>query len=211
MSEKNVSPAKQTLVEEGTQFKGSLSSNCAVVVRGKIEGDVAAPSLTVSSSGAVHGRVKVAELRSSGELSGEFDADLVQLSGTVKDKTIIRAKSLEVRLTQSAGMQVTFGDCSLDIGDPPTKESVVRGATVSTVSAGDPARPAAPAATSVPAVEPTASVRPSAASPSVVAVAVEPSRPFKRVESAPASIAPAKSADVGSSPSVAKDAEPGKI
>ena len=211
MSEKNVSPTKQTLVEEGTQFKGSLSSNCAVVVRGKIEGDVAAPSLTVTSSGAVHGRVKVADLRSSGELSGEFDADLVQLSGTVRDKTIIRAKSLEVRLTQSAGMQVIFGDCSLDIGDPPTKEAVVRAATASTASAVEPARHVAPTASSVPAVEPTASVRPSS-SPSVAAAAAEASRPSKRVEGAPASIVPAKSVEVGaSSLNVAKDTELPKI
>ncbi len=200
MSEKNVSPTKQTLVEEGTQFKGSLSSNCAVVVRGKIEGDVSAPSLTVSSSGAVHGRVKVADLRSSGELSGEFDADVVQLSGSVKDKTIIRAKSLEVRLTQNAGMQVVFGDCSLDIGDPPSKESVVRAATASTTAAVEAARPA----TSVPAVEPVASARPapSPSSPSLSAVA-DGARPSKRVDGAPpASVAPAKPVDVASSPSL---------
>ncbi|MGH7329848.1 MAG: polymer-forming cytoskeletal protein, partial [Polyangiaceae bacterium] len=46
---------KQTLVEEGTKFKGSLTSSCPIVVRGRIEGDVEAPSLNVSSSGAVHG------------------------------------------------------------------------------------------------------------------------------------------------------------
>src|SRR5271170_8046468 len=105
---------RKTLVEEGTQFKGALSSNCPVVVRGRIEGDVAAPSLTVSTSGAVHGKVKVDELRSQGEISGEFDADTVQLSGSVKDNTIIRAKSLEVKLQPANGkMQVIFGECQL--------------------------------------------------------------------------------------------------
>ena len=29
---------KRTLVEEGTQFKGSLSSSCPIVVKGKIDG-----------------------------------------------------------------------------------------------------------------------------------------------------------------------------
>jgi cytoskeletal protein CcmA (bactofilin family) len=118
---KSVVPAagdKKTLVEEGTQFKGSLSSNCPIVVRGRIEGDVSAPSLTISSSGAVHGKVKVEELRSQGELAGEFDADVVQLSGSVKNNTVIRAKSLEVKLTPTNGkLQVVFGDCTLDIGD----------------------------------------------------------------------------------------------
>ncbi len=109
---------KKTLVEEGTQFKGSLSSNCPVVVRGRVEGDVAAPSLTVSVSGAVHGKVKVDELRSQGEIAGEFEADVVQLSGSVKDNTIIRTKSLEVKLAPTNGkLQVVFGECTLEVGD----------------------------------------------------------------------------------------------
>jgi cytoskeletal protein CcmA (bactofilin family) len=113
---------RKTLVEEGTQFKGALSSNCPVVVRGRIEGDVAAPSLTVSTSGAVHGKVKVDDLRSQGEISGEFDADTVQLSGSVKDNTIIRAKSLEVKLAPPTGkLQVVFGECTLDVGEGSPK------------------------------------------------------------------------------------------
>src|SRR3954466_5837085 len=94
---------KKTLVEEGTQFKGSLSSSCPIVVRGKIDGDVTAPSLQVSATGSVHGKVKVGEIESQGELSGEFDADVIQLSGTVKDKTVVRAKSLEVKLAPATG------------------------------------------------------------------------------------------------------------
>ncbi len=39
---------KRTLVEEGTELKGSLTSTCPVLVRGKIEGNVTAPALTVS-------------------------------------------------------------------------------------------------------------------------------------------------------------------
>ena len=115
---------KQTLVEEGTKFKGSLTSSCPIVVRGRIEGDVEAPSLNVSSSGAVHGKVRVGEMRSQGELSGEFDADVVQLSGAVKDNTVIRAKSLEVKLTPPSGkMQVIFGEVQLDVGDMASREA----------------------------------------------------------------------------------------
>jgi cytoskeletal protein CcmA (bactofilin family) len=116
---------KRTLVEEGTQFKGSLSSDCPVEVKGRIEGDVSAPALAVSVSGAVHGKVKVGEIRSEGELAGEFDADTVQLSGTVRDNTTLRAKSLEVKLApQNGKMQVIFGECELEVGieqlDKPT-------------------------------------------------------------------------------------------
>jgi cytoskeletal protein CcmA (bactofilin family) len=117
---------RRTLVEEGTQFKGSLSSSCPIVVKGRIDGDVSAPSLQVSSTGSVHGKVKVGEMESQGELAGEFDADVVQLSGTVRDKTVVRAKSLEVKLAPTTGkMQVVFGECVLDVGDMPSKEAAV--------------------------------------------------------------------------------------
>jgi cytoskeletal protein CcmA (bactofilin family) len=114
---------KRTLVEEGTELKGSLTSTCPVLVRGKIEGDVKAPALTVSPSGAVHGRAKVGEISAEGELSGEFDADVVQLSGSVKDRTVIRAKSLEVKLASESGkLQVVFGECELEVGEPPREK-----------------------------------------------------------------------------------------
>lgn len=109
--------SKKTLVEEGTEFKGALSSNCPIEVKGRIEGEVTAPALAVSESGAVHGRIKVGQLNSEGELAGELDADVVQLSGTIKDNTTIRAKSLEVKLTAKGGkMQVIFGECELEVG-----------------------------------------------------------------------------------------------
>jgi cytoskeletal protein CcmA (bactofilin family) len=114
---------KRTLVEEGTQLKGSLTSTCPVLVRGRIEGEVQAPALTVSPSGAVHGRAKVGELNAEGELSGEFDADVVKLSGSVKDRTVIRAKSLEVKLaTETGKLQVVFGECELEVGEPPKEK-----------------------------------------------------------------------------------------
>jgi cytoskeletal protein CcmA (bactofilin family) len=111
---------KQTLVEEGTQFKGSITSTCPVVVRGRIEGDIETPSLTVSASGAVQGRAKVGAVISEGEIAGEFDADTVQLSGKVNNDTVIKAKTLEVKLaTQQGKMQVLFGNTELNVGDDP--------------------------------------------------------------------------------------------
>lgn len=113
---------KRTLVEEGTELKGSLTSTCPVLVRGKIEGEIKAPALTVSASGAVHGRARVDELTAEGELSGDFDAGTVELSGSVKDKTVIRAKTLSVKLAAENGkLAVTFGECDLEVGDPPPK------------------------------------------------------------------------------------------
>jgi len=114
---------KRTLVEEGTTFKGSLTSTCPILVKGTINGDLEAPSLTVAATGSVSGKVKAGELKSEGELSGEFDVDKVVLSGSVKDNTVIRAKALEVKLAVTGSkMQVVFGEVQLDIGDQPTRE-----------------------------------------------------------------------------------------
>jgi len=163
----NATQSRKTLVEEGTQFKGSLSSSCPIEVRGRVEGDVTAPALSVSASGAVHGRVKVGQMHSHGELAGEIDADEVQLSGSVKDKTIIRARSLEVKLSPLEGkMQVVFGECSLEVGaDPAKAESAVRPPD----AAVRPAEPAAKGTSVRPSNEgaeqplkPAASVRPPA-------------------------------------------------
>jgi cytoskeletal protein CcmA (bactofilin family) len=121
MNEAN-NTAKRTLVDEGTEFKGSLTSTCPVLVHGRIEGEITAPALTVSPSGAVHGRAKVGELTAEGELSGEFDASVVVLSGSVKDKTVIKAKTLSVKLASETGkLQVMFGECELEVGNPAPK------------------------------------------------------------------------------------------
>jgi cytoskeletal protein CcmA (bactofilin family) len=114
---------KRTLVEEGTTFRGSLTSSCPVHVKGAIEGDLTAPSLTVAASGSVSGKVKADELKSDGEISGDFDVEKVTLAGTVKDNTVIKAQSLEVKLhVQGGKMQVVFGECQLEVGDTPSRE-----------------------------------------------------------------------------------------
>ncbi len=121
---KNAATAeKRTLVEEGTTFKGSLTSTCPVLVKGTISGDLDAPSLTIASTGAVSGKVKAGELKSEGELSGEVEVDKLSLSGAVKDNTIIRAKTLEVKLAVTGSkMQVVFGEVALEVGDAPTRD-----------------------------------------------------------------------------------------
>jgi cytoskeletal protein CcmA (bactofilin family) len=127
MQESNANQAK-TIVEQDTNMKGALVSKCPVVVRGKIEGEVTAPWLSVSASGAVHGVVKVGEIESEGELSGEFEADLVRLSGVVKDKTVVRARSLEVKASPEGKIEVLLGECAFEVGDMPDKEAAIRAA-----------------------------------------------------------------------------------
>jgi cytoskeletal protein CcmA (bactofilin family) len=133
MSDKNGLPTgKHTLVEEGTEFTGKMSSSCPIVVMGKVEGDVTGPVIHVTPSGVVSGVVKVKQLRSDGELAGEVEADTVEISGRVRDRTMIRARSLEVSLSvQKGGMQVVFGECELAVGDEPNKEAAIAAAATS--------------------------------------------------------------------------------
>jgi cytoskeletal protein CcmA (bactofilin family) len=149
---------KKTLVEEGTEFKGSLTSRCPVEVRGRVEGDLEAPSLQVTTTGGVSGKVKVGKLISDGELAGELDADAALLAGTVKDNTVIRAKTLEVKLTAQNGskMQVIFGEVTLDVGDAPrepvapTKKTKTIPPASASASASAPSASAPPPPKSVP-------------------------------------------------------------
>ena len=123
----NAGTNKQTLIEEGTNLKGTLSSSCPIMVRGRVDGELDTPALSVSPSGAVHGKVQVGELRSEGELAGEFDADTVSLSGSIKDNTVIRAKTLEVKLQSEGKMQVMFGEVELNVGDAPSDKAEAKG------------------------------------------------------------------------------------
>lgn len=112
---------KETVLGEGTEFEGSIRSQCPITVSGNVRGDVSAPALTVTRSGSVHGRVKVSDLKSEGEIAGEIDAESVDLSGHVNDQTIIRAASLQVKLGQNGTggkLQVSFGNCDLRVGNP---------------------------------------------------------------------------------------------
>ena len=114
----NNNNAKQTIVEEGTEFEGVVRSKVPVKVSGAVKGELAAPSLAITETGAVKGQVKVAELVSAGEIAGQIEADSVQLSGKVSDQTSIKAKTLEVKLAQSDGkLQVMFGNVELNVGE----------------------------------------------------------------------------------------------
>ncbi len=145
LSDKNGLPTgKHTLVEEGTEFKGTMSSSCPIVVMGKVEGDVAGPVIHVTPSGVVSGVVKVKQLRSDGELAGEVEADTVEISGRVRDRTVIRARSLEVSLSvQKGGMQVVFGECELAVGDEPNTEAAIASALTPPAPAETAKQPAA--------------------------------------------------------------------
>jgi len=136
---------KQTLVEEGTELKGTLKSSCQVVVNGAIDGQIEAPALTITETGKVLGSVKAQKLRSEGTLAGDIDADDVYLAGTVGSNTMIRARKLEVKLAPERGkLAVTFGECIIEVGDDPAvvKEPVPEPVKLAAVAPAISAEPA---------------------------------------------------------------------
>ncbi len=110
---------KQTLVEAGTEFKGTLKSSCPVAVNGTIDGDIDAPTLNIANSGSILGNVKAKTLRSQGTLSGNVDAEEVFLSGAVRSKTFIKTRRLEMKLgsLEKGQLEVTFGNCDIEPSD----------------------------------------------------------------------------------------------
>lgn len=101
---------KRTLVEEGTGFKGSLTSTCPIHVKGTIEGDVDGPSVTVSATGSVSGRVAATTLKSEGKIAGDIDVETAQLAGTVGNNTVVVASALDVKLHATNGkIELMFG------------------------------------------------------------------------------------------------------
>jgi cytoskeletal protein CcmA (bactofilin family) len=142
---------KRTLVDEGTEFRGSLSSSSTIVVLGKVEGEISGPAVEVAETGVLSGRIKVGELRCRGELAGELDAESVQLSGRVRDQTVIRAKALEVAGGRDVpGQGVQFGECELSIGEAPDRQAAIdkaQSAPTAATPASPAAQPAAAAAT----------------------------------------------------------------
>jgi cytoskeletal protein CcmA (bactofilin family) len=175
---------RQTLIEQGTEFKGTMKSTCPVIVNGRVEGELSAPELDVTATGTVRGNIKADRLSSRGTLSGNIDAGDLFLSGTVGSKTVIKAKNIEVKLAPDQGrMELTIGECTLDIGEEPTRErrsepSLKAGALASASSSQLPVTkslpPASPSLGKEEKSEPNASVPPASANAKAEA---DPSRP----------------------------------
>jgi hypothetical protein len=88
--------------------------------------------------------VRAQKLRSEGTLAGDIDADDVYLSGTVRSNTMIRAKKLEVKLgTERGKLEVSFGECMVEVGEDPAhaaeqKPSTALAAVASTALVANP-------------------------------------------------------------------------
>jgi cytoskeletal protein CcmA (bactofilin family) len=106
---RNSATLKRTLVEEGTKFKGSLTSTCPIVVQGAVEGEIEGPAVTVTATGTLAGKITSGALKSDGKISGKFDVETAELAGSVEKDTVLSASSLSLKLTMTNGkLQLAF-------------------------------------------------------------------------------------------------------
>ena len=94
---------KRTIIENGTEIDGAIKSERSIVLSGSVKGQITAPSLEVTQDGKVSGTIKVSKFSCKGEVGGEVFAEAVELSGRVCDSTVIRSKTLDVKLAQNEG------------------------------------------------------------------------------------------------------------
>jgi cytoskeletal protein CcmA (bactofilin family) len=100
-----------TIVAEGTEFRGDFTSRCPVIVNGRIEGDLKAPAVTVTTSGAVHGRVEAKTISCKGSVAGVLEADAIELTGAIARNTIVRAQRLNLDVESTSGkIELAFNE-----------------------------------------------------------------------------------------------------
>jgi cytoskeletal protein CcmA (bactofilin family) len=100
---KSATLEKKTIVEEGTELRGSINASCPVVVQGTVQGEVTGPSVEISATGRVSGQTTSGTLNSNGHVAGEVDVDVARLAGEVAPTTVVRASSLDLKLTHPTG------------------------------------------------------------------------------------------------------------
>lgn len=113
-----------TIIEEGTNFRGTLTSNRPILVNGRVEGDVSAPAVRVTRSGVLQGNVEAKMISCRGSAAGAFDADTIELSGSIAENTRIRAQRLNLKIVSTSGkIELAFGQAvTAQEWEPPVAE-----------------------------------------------------------------------------------------
>src|SRR4029078_2298833 len=118
-----------TIVEEGSEFRGNFTSSRPIIVNGRIEGDVSAPAVMVTNSGARQGNVEAKTISCRGSAAGVFVADTIELSGSIAQNTVIRAQRLNLKIVSTSGrVEIAFGQTVIaQEWEPPSIEEQGRG------------------------------------------------------------------------------------
>ena len=103
-------PEPATIVQDGTDFRGDFTSKCPIIVNGRIQGDVKAPTVTITNSGVLQGKVEAKTIACRGSVSGVLEADAIELSGDIAQNTIVRAQRLRLNIESTSGrIELAFG------------------------------------------------------------------------------------------------------
>ncbi|MHA7900032.1 MAG: bactofilin family protein [Henriciella sp.] len=78
-SSKPASRVGASIICSDVEIKGSIKSNGALQIDGKVEGDVTAGDITIGSSGEITGEVKAETLRVKGKIVGSIRSRKVEL------------------------------------------------------------------------------------------------------------------------------------
>lgn len=123
-----------SIISSDMLIKGSVSSDGEMQIDGKIEGDVAATSITIGQTGSIQGEVKAQTVIVRGKIMGSIRARKVELeSGAHVDGDIVHA-SLAIQSNAVFQGQVKHADDPLkqQSATAPTSASASETSTTTT-------------------------------------------------------------------------------
>jgi cytoskeletal protein CcmA (bactofilin family) len=97
---RKISGRIETIVGEGTEFKGELSAGNAVRIDGCLEGDVRADCVIVGENGRISGNIRAREVIVGGKVEGNIEASVF---AELKTKAVVRGEIRALRLVVSEG------------------------------------------------------------------------------------------------------------
>lgn len=140
-SAKPTARSAPSIISSDMLIKGSVSSDGEMQIDGKIEGDVAATSITIGQTGAIQGEVKAQTVIVRGRIIGSVRARKVELeSGAHVDGDIVHA-SLAIQSNAVFQGQVKHADDPLK-QSAPTPAASAQPSTSAPAASGDGAKPA---------------------------------------------------------------------
>lgn len=86
----------ETYVHEGTTLEGKIRTDGSVTVCGKVHGDVAASTITISEGAVVKGALKAERITIRGRYEGDAACEYLKITVSGKVKGSFTQKTLEV-------------------------------------------------------------------------------------------------------------------
>lgn len=92
----DISVQEVSLIGSDIKTEGSIESPAAIHLAGTHQGDVTCKSLIVEQTGSVTGKIKAVDVRVSGTVIGEIEADNLQITKLGKIEGSLSYKRIEI-------------------------------------------------------------------------------------------------------------------